>query len=496
MGNNNSVPLVTKKSSTLTPEKEIEEIETTQEKDDFDIWLADLGFDKLYFSDIIQNINLITLTQIDKTIISNKKFENILKSYFKNDLSLGEKMFNFYNMNEYFYSSDEENTFSINLIINSLLFFSNPKKMTIKENDFLYDKAFYIYQRVKKTINQEQLIVIEKKDYEEYLNLIYTNMLDDNIIKLYDFKQGKLKYDIDKIINIILNERDKIIENLIYNDSFNDNNYLTIYDINNKFNENQNYLKFNDILRKVFQIIIERGYDIELRENEENNQYDNKKKVNNQYENKKYENKKYENKRYENKNYENKRYDNNQYDNNQYENNQYENNQYENNQYENNQSENNQYENKKYENNQYENIQYDNIQYENNENENNQNDKIQYENNENDNIQYEKKKYENNENDNVQYEKKKNENNENDNIQYENNENDNIQYENNDNNENDEKENNEKENNENGNNENNENENNENGNNENNENENNENTNNVNENNEDNENENNENDFR
>ena len=120
MGNNNSVPLITKKSSTLTPEKEIEEKETIKDKDDFDIWLSDLGFDKLYFSDIIQNINLITLTQIDKTIISNKTFENIIKSYFKDDLLLGDKMYNFYHNNDYFFDNENEKSFSINLMINSL----------------------------------------------------------------------------------------------------------------------------------------------------------------------------------------------------------------------------------------------------------------------------------------------------------------------------------------------------------------------------------------
>ncbi len=413
MGNNNSVPLITKKSSTLTPEKEIEEKETIKDKDDFDIWLSDLGFDKLYFSDIIQNINLITLTQIDKTIISNKLFENILKSYFKNNLSLAEKMFDFYDKNEYFYSNEEENTFSINLIINSLLFFSNPKKMKIKENDFLYDKAFYIYQRVKKTINQEQLIVIEKKDYEEYLQFIYSNILDDNILKLYDFKQGNLKYDIDKIIRIILNERDDIIDNLIYNDSFNDNNYITIYDINNKFSENQNYLKFNDILRKTIQIIQERGYDIELRENEENNQNDNKKYEINQFENNQYKNNQnqYENNQYENNQYKNNQnqyennqnqYENNHYQNNQYQNNQYENNQnqFENNHYQNNQYQNNQYQDNQYQDNQYENNHYLNNQYQNNENEINENEINENENNGNENNENEINENENNENQN------------------------------------------------------------------------------------------------
>ena len=293
MGNNNSVPLVTKKSSTITPENIIEEKETIEEKDDFDYWLSDLGFNKIYFSDIIENINLITLTQIDKTIISNKTFENIIKSYFKDDLLLGNKMYNFYHNNDYFFDNEDENYFSINLIINSLLFFSNPKKMTIKENDFLYDKAFYIYQRVKKTINQEQLIVIEKKDYEEYLNFIYNNMLDDNVLRLYNFKQGKLKYDVDKIIRIILNEKDEIIENLIYNDSFNDNNYITIYDINNKFSENQNYLKFNELLRKILYIIQEKGYDIELREKKENEE--NEKDENENEENEKKDNENEEN---------------------------------------------------------------------------------------------------------------------------------------------------------------------------------------------------------
>ena len=293
MGNNNSVPLVTKKSSTITPENIIEEKETIEEKDDFDYWLSDLGFNKIYFSDIIENINLITLTQIDKTIISNKTFENIIKSYFKDDLLLGNKMYNFYHNNDYFFDNEDENYFSINLIINSLLFFSNPKKIKIKENDFLYDKAFYIYQRVKKTINQEQLIVIEKKDYEEYLNFIYNNMLDDNVLRLYNFKQGKLKYDVDKIIRIILNEKDEIIENLIYNDSFNDNNYLTIYDINNKFSENQNYLKFNELLRKILYIIQEKGYDIELREKKENEE--NEKDENENEENEKKDNENKEN---------------------------------------------------------------------------------------------------------------------------------------------------------------------------------------------------------
>ena len=293
MGNNNSVPLVTKKSSTITPENIIEEKETIEEKDDFDYWLSDLGFNKIYFSDIIENINLITLTQIDKTIISNKTFENIIKSYFKDDLLLGNKMYNFYHNNDYFFDNEDENYFSINLIINSLLFFSNPKKIKIKENDFLYDKAFYIYQRVKKTINQEQLIVIEKKDYEEYLNFIYNNMLDDNVLRLYNFKQGKLKYDVDKIIRIILNEKDEIIENLIYNDSFNDNNYLTIYDINNKFSENQNYLKFNELLRKILYIIQEKGYDIKLREKKENEE--NEKDENENEENEKKDNENEEN---------------------------------------------------------------------------------------------------------------------------------------------------------------------------------------------------------
>ena len=264
MGGKESVPLITKKSTVNVKTKKPEEINNIINKDETEIWLSNLGLDQLHFSEILTNLKLISLNNdSDEKLIPYEKFQNMINLFFQNEKDIGEKLFNFYDeSNDYFHKDeDEKKFFDLNKIENSLFLFTCLKKMKIKNDYFLTDKSFYIFQQLPK-IGKDNNLVIKKEDYENYLREFYINALKDFFI-IYQINGGKLKGNYQKIFDNIKEEEEKIIDYLIDEDPNNNLPYYTIYDINQKFLDNNNYLMFTDIMKKCVNVIKSRNSNLD-----------------------------------------------------------------------------------------------------------------------------------------------------------------------------------------------------------------------------------------
>jgi uncharacterized membrane-anchored protein YjiN (DUF445 family) len=202
-----------------------------------------LPFSKFIFSDLVSEIKLRNL-QNSNDSLSEQQLDSFIKQLFGSDETVSLVLKN----KKCHDSSDENKMYSIKDIINKFFVISVNNFVKVKDDKFISDKAFYIYNTLPKNEDDE----ITKEVFSEFLNTI-TQVFFDNIYEVF-MKNLQKDTNNKKIYENIQKNNERVKEEIIMKIIKNDQDDLDLEEINKYFEENNEFLSGKYIMDKAFEL--------------------------------------------------------------------------------------------------------------------------------------------------------------------------------------------------------------------------------------------------